>query len=118
VSAPHAGAPTFRIRLTPSLHPPPHHLHSRCSNAVIQGLGRIEAAAGGGASGTNAVSVPPEVLDHVGDADGEGLTNPDMWLQGRLQELLQWEKVRQVRGAALNAIAAKLSPGTGGGGGR
>lgn len=71
-----------------------------CSNKIISGLGAVEAASVGVTA-----TVPPDLLEHLADTE---LNNPDIWLQSKLQELLEAERIRQLRSTALQRISHKL----------
>jgi hypothetical protein len=64
-----------------------------------------------GAQGPEAPSplpllVPTDLLDHLADPE---ISNPDVWMQGKLQELISGERVRATRAEAMASIAAKLA---------
>ncbi len=97
----------------------PSHLSSPsppCSNRIIAALGRIEGSADSleNAAGRQPYPfprVPLDLLEHLaGDVD---MANPDLWVQTRLQELLDGERAKNAQQGALNGISKALEGGTG-----
>ena len=85
-------------------------LHAQM-NRIIEGLARVEAAAG---DASTRGALEPSLLEHLGDAE---LGSPDAWMQGRLGELVQGEKLRLLRDAAVASIGDALVGGGDGGNG-
>ena len=71
-------------------------------NRIQDGLGRLESAA---EDSSTRGTLEPSLLSFLADSE---LNNPDAWLQQRLGEIIQDEKVALVRVAALQNISATL----------
>ena len=71
-------------------------------NRIQDGLQRLESAA---EDSSTRGTLEPSLLSFLADSE---LNNPDAWLQQRLGEIIQDEKVALVRVAALQSISAAL----------
>lgn len=50
--------------------------------------------------------VPIDLLEHLADTE---MNNPDIWLQSKLQDLIEGERKKQIQQIALKTIAEKLA---------
>ena len=91
--------------INPPIYPPSCPTNEKLFgllNRIQDGLGRLEAAA---EDPTTRGTLEPALLSFLGDNE---LNNPDAWLQQRLGEIVQDEKVSLVRSAALQSVSETL----------
>ena len=91
--------------INPPIYPPSCPTNEKLFgllNRIQDGLGRLEAAA---EDPSTRGTLEPALLSFLGDNE---LNNPDAWLQQRLGEIVQDEKVSLVRSAALQSVSETL----------
>jgi len=91
--------------INPPIYPPSCPTNEKLFgllNRIQDGLGRLEAAA---EDPSTRGTLEPALLSFLADNE---LNNPDAWLQQRLGEIVQDEKVSLVRSAALQSVSETL----------